>query len=171
VFSVNTKNHPGRRVWVSGGTLMVDGYRQTHVRASRSEGRKAALMLSMACGFEVAVRPVIAVVGVTDSKGLLQFWILDRISRQSLGRMNHRELSWASRTSSTSPRDSPGRPSPTSILTADAPRALSEPNEYGRTLAQARAHLRDATALWGLGRVLYRRHDDIASTAVGCPQP
>jgi hypothetical protein len=66
VFSVNTKNHPGHRVWVRGDTFMVNGHRQTYVWASRSEGRKVALMLSAACGFEVAVRPVIAFVGVTD---------------------------------------------------------------------------------------------------------
>lgn len=65
VFSVNTKNHPAHRIWVRGDTFMVNGHRQTYVRASRSEGRKVARMLSAACGFEVTVRPIIAVVGVT----------------------------------------------------------------------------------------------------------
>jgi hypothetical protein len=68
VFCINTKSHPNAKVWVAGDTLLVNGHRPEHnyVRASRSEGRKVARLLSAACGFEVAVRPVIAVVNAID---------------------------------------------------------------------------------------------------------
>ena len=66
VFSVNTKNHPNHKVWVAKDTFMVNGQRQTYVRASRGEGRKVSRILSTACGFEVAARPVIAVVNAMD---------------------------------------------------------------------------------------------------------
>jgi hypothetical protein len=63
VFSVNTKYHPDANVWVASGTFLVNGQRQDYVRASRAEGRKVARLLTKACGFEVHVTPVIAVVG------------------------------------------------------------------------------------------------------------
>ena len=66
VFSVNTKYHPDANVWVAGGTFLVNGQRQDYVRASRAEGRKVARLLTRACGFEVEVTPVIAVVGAAD---------------------------------------------------------------------------------------------------------
>jgi hypothetical protein len=66
VFCINTKNHPNHKVWVAKDTFMVNGQRQTYVRASRSEGRKVSRLLSAACGFEVAARPVIAVVNALD---------------------------------------------------------------------------------------------------------
>ncbi len=49
------------------GDFLVNGQRQDYVRASRAEGRKVARLLTTACGFEVKVTPVIAVVGA--SKG------------------------------------------------------------------------------------------------------
>jgi hypothetical protein len=60
---VNTKHHPDARVWVAGETFMVNGQRQSYVRASRSEGRKVARLLSAAYGSSVTVTPVVAVVG------------------------------------------------------------------------------------------------------------
>jgi hypothetical protein len=66
VFSVNTKYHPDANVWLAGGTFLVDGQRQDYVRASRAEGHKVARLLTDACGFEVEVTPVIAVVGAAD---------------------------------------------------------------------------------------------------------
>ena len=66
VFSLNTKYHPNANVWVAGETFLVNGQRQDYVRASRAEGRKVARLLTRACGFEVEVTPVIAVVGAAD---------------------------------------------------------------------------------------------------------
>jgi hypothetical protein len=64
VFCINTKSHPNAKIWVAGDTVLVNGHRPEHnyVRASRSEGRKVARLLSAACGLEVVVRPVIAFV-------------------------------------------------------------------------------------------------------------
>jgi hypothetical protein len=64
VFCLNTKSHPGAKVWAAGDTLLVNGQRPDHnyVRASRSEGRKVSRILTTACGFGVAVTPVIVVV-------------------------------------------------------------------------------------------------------------
>jgi O-acetylhomoserine/O-acetylserine sulfhydrylase-like pyridoxal-dependent enzyme len=37
VFSVNSKWHAGKSVWVGGDTVMIDGHRQRYVRNSRHE--------------------------------------------------------------------------------------------------------------------------------------
>ena len=49
-------------------TAWLNGNRPEHnyVRASPSEGRKAACLLGAACGFEVVVKPVIAFVNAID---------------------------------------------------------------------------------------------------------
>jgi len=61
VFSVNTKNHLGKKVWVAGGTFMVNGQKQAYVGASRSEAKKASRLLTTACESPVRVIGVIAV--------------------------------------------------------------------------------------------------------------
>jgi len=61
VFSINTKNHLGKKVWVAGGTFMVNGQRQTYVAASRSEAKKASRLLTTAYGSPVSVIGVIAI--------------------------------------------------------------------------------------------------------------
>jgi hypothetical protein len=61
VFTVNTKNHSGQRVWVAGQNLMVAGARCDHLRNSEFEARRAVKLLSKAVGLPVSVRPVIAV--------------------------------------------------------------------------------------------------------------
>jgi hypothetical protein len=61
VFSINTKNHLGKKVWVAGSTFMVNGHKQTYVAASRSEAKKASRLLTTACESPVAVIGVIAV--------------------------------------------------------------------------------------------------------------
>lgn len=63
ILSVNTKHHPDAKVWVAGETFLVNGQRQSYIRASRSEGKKVARLLSAAYGSNVDVTPVIAVVG------------------------------------------------------------------------------------------------------------
>ncbi|WP_202867679.1 nuclease-related domain-containing protein [Kribbella pittospori] len=61
VFTVNTKNHSGKRVWVAGHTFLVSGSRTDHIRNSEFEGRRAAKLLGKALGWPVPIRPVIAV--------------------------------------------------------------------------------------------------------------
>jgi hypothetical protein len=61
VFTVNTKNHSGQKVWVAGQNLMVAGVRCNHIRNSEFEASRAVKLLSKAVGRPVSVRPVIAV--------------------------------------------------------------------------------------------------------------
>ena len=63
VFTINTKHHDGKRVWVAGQTLMVSGQKQNHIRNSVHEATRASKLLSAAAGFPVPVEGVIAVVG------------------------------------------------------------------------------------------------------------
>jgi hypothetical protein len=64
VFTVNTKNHPGARVWVSGNTLQVNGNSQPYIRNSKHERARAAKLLGKTCGFPVQVQALIVLVGV-----------------------------------------------------------------------------------------------------------
>ena len=62
VFTVNTKNHAGQKVWVAGRTFMVNGQKQQHLRNAEHEAQRASRLLSAAAGLRVDVVPVIAVV-------------------------------------------------------------------------------------------------------------
>lgn len=61
VFTVNTKNHSGRNVWVHTHAFKVSGHNQHYLRKSRAEAKRAAKLLSAACGFSVPVEPIIVV--------------------------------------------------------------------------------------------------------------
>lgn len=63
VFTINAKHHSNANVWVGGDTIMVNGQRQPYVRNARAEAKKAERFLCNACNFDVAVRPVIVIVG------------------------------------------------------------------------------------------------------------
>ena len=63
VFTVNSKNHPGKRVWVGGDTFMINGFRVPYIRNSRHEARRAARLLTQQAGFPVEVSGVVAVMG------------------------------------------------------------------------------------------------------------
>ena len=68
VFTVNAKNHPNGRVWVSGETFIVNGKRYPYIRNSRHEAECASRLLSQATGFPVRAIAIIAVMGA--QKGL-----------------------------------------------------------------------------------------------------
>jgi Nuclease-related domain len=61
VFTLNTKNHRGKRVWTAQRSLLVDGQRTDYLRNSRYEATRAARLLSSAVGVNVLVEPVIVV--------------------------------------------------------------------------------------------------------------
>ncbi len=63
VFTLNTKHHPGGRVWVAEQALMVNGQKTHYLRNSRHEAERASRLLSVAVGFHVAVEPIIVIVG------------------------------------------------------------------------------------------------------------
>lgn len=62
VFTLNTKHHPGGRVWVGGRTVMVNGTRVPYLRNAHHEATRAARLLSSAAGFPVRVQGVVVVV-------------------------------------------------------------------------------------------------------------
>jgi hypothetical protein len=59
VFTVNTKRHPDKSVWVGRNTVMVNGYRTNYLRNSRFEGERASRLLTEAVGFPAVARPVL----------------------------------------------------------------------------------------------------------------
>lgn len=61
VFTLNTKNHLGKKVTVYDYAIYVSGVKQPYLSKSRAEGRRASIILSSACGFEVAVNPVVVI--------------------------------------------------------------------------------------------------------------
>lgn len=66
VFTLNSKHHPGATLWVGGRTFLVDGTRKPYLHASQHEARRAARLLSAACGFAVPVQGVVVPVGATS---------------------------------------------------------------------------------------------------------
>ncbi|MFE7856514.1 nuclease-related domain-containing protein [Streptomyces sp. NPDC057403] len=69
VFSINTKHHQGRAVWVGDDSVKVDhGKPAPYARKSRAEARRVAKVLETYCPFPVPVEPVLVFVGVTDLK-------------------------------------------------------------------------------------------------------
>jgi hypothetical protein len=61
VFTINPKNHSRQKVWVVERAFLVNGQKQPYLRNSLHEARRAAKLLTTACGFDVEAEPVIAV--------------------------------------------------------------------------------------------------------------
>lgn len=59
VFTLNTKTHPGGRVWVGKHQVRVNGFPTDYLRKARAEGARAARLLTDAVGFDVPVRPAL----------------------------------------------------------------------------------------------------------------
>ena len=59
VFTINTKTHPGGRVWVGRHAVKVNGHAQPYLRNSRHEAARASRLLSDACGLPIEARPVL----------------------------------------------------------------------------------------------------------------
>jgi hypothetical protein len=62
VFTINTKNHAGKKIFVTGSTFMVNGYKQDHLRNSRHEAERASRLLGRVTGRPVTVTPLVVVV-------------------------------------------------------------------------------------------------------------
>lgn len=66
VFTINTKHHPGAKLWVGGTTFLVNGQRQPYVRNARHEAARAADLLARAVGFAVPVEGLIVPVNASE---------------------------------------------------------------------------------------------------------
>lgn len=62
VFTINTKYSPGKKVWVAGYGLHVDGFKTHYVRNSVTEAARASDLLSRTTGMTVPVVGVIVFV-------------------------------------------------------------------------------------------------------------
>jgi hypothetical protein len=56
VWTLNTKTHPGKHVWVGKHQVRVDGHKTDYLRNSRHEADRASRLLSEACDFPVHVK-------------------------------------------------------------------------------------------------------------------
>ncbi|MGQ3549273.1 nuclease-related domain-containing protein [Streptomyces rochei] len=69
VFTINTKHHYKRAVWVGDDSVKVDhGKPAPYARKSRAEAKRVVRVLERYCGFPVPVEPVLVFVGVTELK-------------------------------------------------------------------------------------------------------
>ncbi|MEU5255285.1 nuclease-related domain-containing protein [Streptomyces longwoodensis] len=69
VFTINTKRHYKRAVWVGDDSVKVDhGKPAPYARKSRAEAKRVARVLERYCDFPVRVEPVLVFVGVTGLK-------------------------------------------------------------------------------------------------------
>ncbi|GGX55855.1 hypothetical protein GCM10010358_07160 [Streptomyces minutiscleroticus] len=69
VFSINTKYHDRRAVWVGDDAVRVDhGKPAPYARKSRAEAKRVGKVLEHYCAFPVPVEPVLVFVGVTELK-------------------------------------------------------------------------------------------------------
>lgn len=59
VYTINTKTHPGKRIWVSPHQIRVDGQVVPYLRNSRHEADRARRLLAAALGWEPPVRPAL----------------------------------------------------------------------------------------------------------------
>jgi len=62
VFTINTKNHAGKKIWAGGDGFLVNGQRLAHIRNSLFEAERASRLLTRITGFPVAVTPLIVIV-------------------------------------------------------------------------------------------------------------
>ena len=67
VFTINTKRHRGKKIWVGDRRLLVSGQKTDHLRNARYEAERAAGILSRSLG---DVIPVTAVLVIVDSAGI-----------------------------------------------------------------------------------------------------
>lgn len=69
VFSINTKHHHKKAVWVGDDSVKVDhGKPAPYARKSRAEAKRVVRVLEHYCDFPVPVEPVLVFVGVTELK-------------------------------------------------------------------------------------------------------
>jgi hypothetical protein len=63
VFTINTKHHEGRDIWIGAKRLLVSGQPTDHLRNARFEAKRASQRMSAAMHALVDVAPIVAIVG------------------------------------------------------------------------------------------------------------
>ena len=66
VFTINTKHHSGKPIWVANRTLMVSGQRQPHIRNAEYEAARVTKIVHQKLGLPGRVRPVVAIHGASS---------------------------------------------------------------------------------------------------------
>src|SRR3954447_3939693 len=66
VFVLNTKHHPGKRVWAAERGVLVDGQRLPYIPKAEREGTRVSDALTRAGVFGTDVQPVLVLVGVAS---------------------------------------------------------------------------------------------------------
>ncbi|MEX5236167.1 nuclease-related domain-containing protein [Kocuria arenosa] len=62
VFTLNTKNHAGREIWVGERAILVGGHKQHYLTHARHEAARAGKRLGAAVGEPVSVTPVLVLI-------------------------------------------------------------------------------------------------------------
>ncbi|WJZ66380.1 nuclease-related domain-containing protein [Kocuria rosea] len=62
VFTLNTKNHAGRNVWIGERAILIDGHKQHYLPHARHEAARAGRRLSAVVGERVLVTPVLVLI-------------------------------------------------------------------------------------------------------------
>ncbi|MGO4103388.1 nuclease-related domain-containing protein [Leifsonia sp. YAF41] len=62
IFTINTKHHNGKAVWVAGRTLMVSGQKQQYIRNAEFEAKRVSKMLTERMPQLAPAQPVLALV-------------------------------------------------------------------------------------------------------------
>jgi hypothetical protein len=63
LFSINTKHHHGKKIWVAGKTLRVNGQPQYYIQRSESEAKQLTEVLAARGGWVPDARGVVAILG------------------------------------------------------------------------------------------------------------
>lgn len=66
VITINTKRHPRGKAWIGERMVMINGQKTDYLRNSRFEAKRAAKLLSTACGKSIEVQAAIAFVDLDD---------------------------------------------------------------------------------------------------------
>ncbi|MEF3405496.1 nuclease-related domain-containing protein [Agromyces sp. CCNWLW203] len=64
VFTINTKRHPGARIWLGAHMIMINGQKTDYLRKARAEALQASRRLTAASGAPVTATPIIVLVGI-----------------------------------------------------------------------------------------------------------
>lgn len=62
VFTINTRHHAGKNIWVAGRTMLVDGQSQQYIRNAEGESARLARLLGERMPHHVPVHPLIVLV-------------------------------------------------------------------------------------------------------------